>query len=273
MRSNHACLACCVFLFAAGPVALIHCSSSSNTNNSGSHGDASSQGSSNGGNSSNGAGSSSGGGTEDGGPSGSSSGITTSSSGGGTSSSGGGEGGTSSGDGGASSSGGHTTPVPEGGVASDPGVVPCGTSTCTTSTNYCCVSGGDGGTQSCVAYNGGTCGTGSFKIGCNESADCMSGVCCQTILGIAMVGSTSCMPSCTYGPTQTTYYQTCRTDAECGVNSDAGAAAAKCIPQTCTAPNQFGGGPSIDIEACAYFTRGTGGGPGTWGPLPYCVAK
>jgi hypothetical protein len=76
------------------------------------------------------------------------------------------------------------------------------------------------------------------------------------------------MPSCTYSTTQTQYYQTCRTDAECGINGDAGAAAAKCIPQTCTAPGL--GGQSIDIEACAYHSPGP---QGTWGPLPYCTAK
>jgi hypothetical protein len=134
--------------------------------------------------------------------------------------------------------------------------------------------GGDGG-ATCVPYNGGSCATGSTKIGCNEAADCTSGVCCQTILGIASVGSTSCMPSCTYGTTQMQYYQTCRTDAECGINAgDAGAAAAKCIPQTCTAPGQFGQpGPSIDIEACATYTAPRLGNPGGWGPLPYCTAK
>jgi hypothetical protein len=169
-------------------------------------------------------------------------------------------------------------PVPEGGVPSDPGVVPCGSATCTTSTDFCCTTtgGGDGGSQTCVAYNGGSCGTNAVKIGCNEAADCTSGVCCQQILGIANVGSTSCMPSCTYSPTMTGYYQTCRTDSECGTNSDGGAAAAKCIAQTCTAPGgPGGGGNSIDIEACAYYARagGVGGGTGTWGPLPYCVAK
>jgi hypothetical protein len=111
---------------------------------------------------------------------------------------------------------------------------------------------------------------GAVKIGCNEAADCMSGVCCQQILGIAMVGSTSCMPSCNYSATQTGYYQTCRSDSECGADSDAGAAK-RCILQTCTAPGF--GGTSITIEACAVYSAGLRGGPGTWGTIPTCVAK
>jgi hypothetical protein len=124
--------------------------------------------------------------------------------------------------------------------------------------------------ESCVAYNGGSCPNNATKIGCNEAADCMMGVCCTQILGIAMPGSSSCMPSCNYSATQTGYYQTCRSDSECTANADAGAASMKCVLQTCTAG---GGGASVTIEACAYYTAGVRGGPGTWGPLPYCVAR
>jgi hypothetical protein len=159
----------------------------------------------------------------------------------------------------------------------DPGTVPCGTGTpCTTSTDYCCVArSADGGSnETCVAYNGGSCANTAVKIGCNEAADCVSGVCCQQILGIASVGSTSCMPSCNYGPTQMGYYQTCRSDSECTAHADAGAAADKCILQTCTAPGgPGGGGASVTIEACAVYTAAGAGRPAMWGPLPYCVAK
>jgi hypothetical protein len=67
-------------------------------------------------------------------------------------------------------------------------------------------------------------------------------------------------------------FQVCRTDSECGQNSDAGAAK-KCVVQTCSSdcPNEH-----ITVEACAY-PNVTGGGFGgsmtSWGALPGCTAN
>jgi hypothetical protein len=263
-------------ILVAAPVALVQCSSSSSSNHNTGKMNGSSGGTS-GGASSSGVGTSSGG--DDGG--GTSSGP--SSSGG---SSGGEEGGLTgeggnAGEGG-STSGGPAIPVPEGGAPSDPGQVPCGATSCTTSTQFCCKGTGDGGTATCDSYNSGTCPTTSIQVQCNEAADCMGGVCCQAL----QYGphSATCMPSC-----GTANFQVCRTDGECGAMSDAGAAK-RCVVQTCFAqmpvggfPGGPGGGvpgggtsgggtPTVTVEACAYPNVGAGGGV-MWGPLPNCTAK
>jgi hypothetical protein len=74
-------------------------------------------------------------------------------------------------------------------------------------------------------------------------------------------------------------YQVCRSDTECGLNADAGAAK-RCIVQTCGGAGPGGGPPSpvVTVEACAAqsFSGGAPGGPGgppTWGPIYGCTAK
>jgi hypothetical protein len=270
MRTIHTTIACCVFVLAAGPAALTQCSGGSSTASPKAPG--SSGGSGSGGQSSG----SSGGGSNGGSSSGSSGDDGGGSSGG--SSNGGGddgggttvtEGGTSSGGEGGGSSSGPSTPVPEGGAPSQPGMITCGSTTCDTTSQHCCESA-DGGT--CGPLNG-SCSGGAITLACKEAADCAPGsVCCQPL----EYGphSTSCMTSCPLG-----YFQVCRTDAECG-NADAGAASEKCIVQTCyTSMAMTATGT---VEACAY--PGTGGGgnfPGggvpaggggtvTYGPLPNC---
>ncbi len=152
--------------------------------------------------------------------------------------------------------------------------MPCGGSSCSTATEYCCLgTSPDGGSaETCAAYNGGTCASGALHVGCNEAADCASGVCCQQIIGIGVQGSTSCAPSCTYTGASSQSFQTCRSDSECGADSDAGAAK-KCILQACGGGAGPGSAAPLTVEACAVYTAGTLGRPGTWGPLPYCAAK
>jgi hypothetical protein len=152
-------------------------------------------------------------------------------------------------------------PVPEGGAPSDPGSVQCGGAACDVSQgNSCCVTQTDAGPKETCAPPNTPC-TGGTKVECDEAADCNGGVCCQTIQGIALVGGTSCMTSCTQGAT----FQTCRVDSECG-GPDAGAALQRCIPQTCTNANPM---RSLKIEACA-VPPGPGNAAG--GPLAYCAA-
>ncbi len=280
MRTTHTTIACCVFVLAVTPVVLTHCSGSSSTtpkaNGSSSGGSSGGQGSSSGQGSSNGGTSSSGSSGDDGGGG-------TSSSSGGSSSGGSDDGGTVNPDGAASSGGeggtgsGGGTPVPEGGAPSDPGSVSCGSSTCNTTTQHCCVEA-DGGT--CGALNGScTGGAGAVAVACNEAADCAPGnVCCQPL----EYGphSTTCMPSCPVG----TYFQVCRADAECGT-ADAGATSQRCVVQTCFTSMAMTA--TSTIEACAYPTTtggggfpgggtpggglpGGGGGGTTYGPLPNC---
>jgi hypothetical protein len=163
-----------------------------------------------------------------------------------------------------------TCQAPEGGASCDPGMVPCGSTMCDTSKTSCCLALGDAGVDTCVGPNGACTGT---LVHCNETSDCENGlVCCDNY------GATSCAATCgPYG------YQICRSDSECGLQADAGAAK-RCIVQTCggAAP---GGGPAtpvVTIEACAvqeYAGPGGPGGPGgpatppPWGAVYGCTAK
>jgi hypothetical protein len=173
-----------------------------------------------------------------------------------------------SGEGGADGSQGPpATPVPEGGAPSDPGSVVCNGAPCDVSSgSTCCYVRTDGGsTETCNAPNTG-CST--SLIACNEAADCKGGVCCQTIIGIGLQGSTFCTAaSADSCPGASTMYpqgtfQTCRTDDECGKNSDAGALK-RCIPQQCTAPGTANPA-SVMVEACA-TPLGPGNDAGTLG--------
>jgi hypothetical protein len=134
-------------------------------------------------------------------------------------------------------------PVPDGGAKSDPGSVVCNGAPCDVTTgNFCCVETVDGGQQETCKPPNSVCGGLSLK--CNEASDCKDGaVCCQAIVGIALLGATSCQAKCS--PPYTSF-QTCRTDGECG--SADGGATSRCLPQVCTnaAPPR-----TLSIEACA----------------------
>ncbi len=182
-----------------------------------------------------------------------------------------GEGGSGGGtDGGAGGTTTTTCQRPEGGASCDPGVVPCGSMTCDTSKTSCCHATGDAGVDTCVGPNGACSGT---LLHCNETSDCADGlVCCDNY------GATSCAASC--GPYA---YQLCRSDSECGLQADAGAAK-KCIVQTCGGAAPGGGPPTpvVTVEACAvqgYAGPGGPGGPGgpamppTWGAIYGCTGK
>lgn len=179
----------------------------------------------------------------------------------------------SSGEGGTDGSQGTPpVPVPEGGAPSDPGSVMCNGAPCDVSGgNTCCYVRTDGGsTETCNAPNAG-CST--QTIACNEAADCKGGVCCQTIIGIGLQGSTFCTSASEKTcPGATAMYpmgtfQICRIDGECGMNAEAGADLNHCIPQVCTAPG-MGTPPSVTVEACAQpITRFNDAGT-----LGYCKA-
>jgi hypothetical protein len=253
-------------VLAGGTLALSHCSGdTSGTGKDGGGGDVSLGGSGAGsgavsssgsgsleGSTSSGAGSGAGGG----------SGVGSSGSGSGTSN---GDGGGSAGDGGAGS-GSVTCQAPDGGAPCDPGRVPCGSTTGDPSLTSCCRMTGDAGTDMCIGPNG-AC-TGGNRVSCKESGDCASGlVCCDSY------GPTSCMAACG-GPSGS--FQICRSDTECGITSDAGAVAKKCILQTCGGTAPPGGGPPspvVTLEACATRSAARPGAPATWGALPGCTAK
>lgn len=145
------------------------------------------------------------------------------------------------------------TPVPEGGAPSDPGSVVCNGAPCDVSTGHtCCYARTDGGsTESCIAPNSG-CDTST--IACNEAADCNGGICCQTIIGIGLQGSTFCTSASAKAcPATSAMYpqgtfQTCRTDDECGRNADAGSLK-RCVPQQCTSPESATA--TVMVEACS----------------------
>lgn len=282
MKAMHAGLFGMALLGVAGPLALTHCSGSDSSATESPDG-ASSSGSTSSGATS-GATSSGAGGSGTAAASGSAGGSSGSAASGTSSTAPDGEGGASgSASGGASGSGsGSTGPIPDGGAASDPGMVMCGSTSCNTSEKSCCHKTGDAGSDECIGPNG-SCNGGTV-IRCDESSDCADGlVCCDNF------GSTSCATTCGGGG-----YQVCRSDSECGTNSDAGAAAMKCIVQTCGGTPAAMGRPAIPattVQACAVETvppRPGGGTPGrggppvrtdaaapapTWGPLYGCTAK
>jgi hypothetical protein len=248
----------------AAPLALAHCSSSSGSPGSGSSGSGSGGGS--------GSGASSGGGSggESGGSTGSGTGsVTGSGAGTGVSSGSSGSGDDGGGNPDASASGagdgGGNPPacmsVDGGAQCSSPLMVACGSSTCNTSTEYCCVDTNiaDGGqTQTCVPPNG-TCSTTATTIHCDEAADCAGGaVCCGNFPRPGVQGNTSCLASCTGFQSQL-----CRTDSECGTNSDAGALQ-KCVLQTCG---------STTLQLCAVMGFGLVPDAGSTGVSPGCTAK
>ncbi len=235
MRRTRTWMVCLAPIAASGTLMLAHCSSSSSAPATGSSSGTSassgggnansgsaSSGSSSGSSSSSGSGPSSGTGGSGAGDEG---GVVTSGS------SGVGEGGNTAGEGGASSGSASACVSVDGGAqCSDPGFVPCGNTTCNVNTEFCCVeqTAPDAGrTETCVAPNG-ACSS-NAKISCNEAADCTGGaLCCGSFPMQGVQGVTSCMTSCG-GPQGV---QLCRSDGECGANSDAGELK-KCITQTC----------------------------------------
>ncbi len=261
MKTTHVGMVTVTLLTASIPLTLMHCSSSdSTTTPDGGHSGSSGSGS---GGTSSGNGSGSSGGQSTSGSSGASSGAPAVSDDGGPTNVAG-EGGTSANSEGGASSGGTkavTCEAPDGGAACDPGMVPCGNTMCDTSQTSCCRATGDAGTDTCVGPNGACTGN---LVRCNETSDCEKGlVCCDNY------GATSCAASCgPYG------YQICRSDSECGINADAGAAK-RCVVQTCGGPSP-GGGPStpvVTIEACAVPSYAAMGMQSTWGPVYGCTAK
>jgi hypothetical protein len=135
----------------------------------------------------------------------------------------------------ASDSGGCVTPPK--GAPCDPGVVQCGGSACSVSggrsTNVCCEPQVDAGTLAvCENNSPDAAGCSGLPLGCDEAADCDSGVCCFFELPWAgAFGNTYCSP---YWPCA--YHQggwlICKTDADCqpqaAVEPDT-----KCVPESC----------------------------------------
>jgi hypothetical protein len=165
-----------------------------------------------------------------------------------------------------------TCQAPDGGAACDPGLVSCGGSSCTTSNAYCCVGGGDGGSNVCTAYNSASCPSGNLTVACDETADCATGVCCEEVVGLGVPGPTQCMSSC-----PSNWFQICKSNTECGGGSDAGGLN-QCIRQTCTQPpGLLTQGSSVVVEACAVpAPPGLSislGGAGSGGALQGCVAQ
>jgi hypothetical protein len=90
------------------------------------------------------------------------------------------------------------------------GKIACGSAQCTTSSmEYCCVQGGDGGASLACETSGGSCAGG--RIECDESADCAGQVCCFE--PAQPVVQSSCHVDCTGGGG--TRVQACRSTSEC----------------------------------------------------------
>lgn len=166
--------------------------------------------------------------------------------------------------------GGHVTSTcqaPTGGAACNPGTVTCGSTTCSTSTDFCCASGGEAGAGTCTAYNSSSCPSGALTLDCDETADCTAGVCCEQIISLGVPGPTKCMASCSTG-----WFQVCKSHTECGAGGDAGGPLNRCVLQTCTMPSGLlGGGRSVVVEACA--VPATLGNLNNNGALTGCVAN
>jgi|HubBroStandDraft_5_1064220.scaffolds.fasta_scaffold210614_2 hypothetical protein len=160
-----------------------------------------------------------------------------------------------------------TCQAPTGGAACDPGIVTCGSTSCSTSSSYCCADD-DGG--ACTAYNSAGCPSTDLTLQCDEAADCASGVCCEQAMSLGVAGPTQCMSSCPTG-----WFQICRSNTECGTGDGGGVN--RCVLQTCTqAPTLLTAGSSVVVEACAvppgFITIGIGTS-GPTGALSGCVAQ
>jgi len=130
-------------------------------------------------------------------------------------------------------------PVPEGGAPSDPGKVPCGTTSCDVSASFCC-NVPDGG-ASCETSGGACNALGGLRHDCNESSDCPvldagAQVCCYEVTDKGGL-ETSCHLDCNGGGGRR--FQACRRVGEClsgacavrSCNGDAGVASIEsCVP-------------------------------------------
>jgi hypothetical protein len=178
------------------------------------------------------------------------------------------EGGAPTGDAGDAATG-HATSChpPEGGLPCDPGVVSCGGASCTTSSQFCCVGGAQGGAGDvCSPFNGASCPSSALAVACDEAADCSGALCCEQEVGLGVAGPTQCMASCPSG-----WFQACKSHSECNSHGDAGGLN-RCVLQTCTQPpGLLGGGSSVTVEACAVPSTLTNLNNG--GALAGCVAQ
>ncbi|WP_394833792.1 hypothetical protein LVJ94_45530 [Pendulispora rubella] len=126
-------------------------------------------------------------------------------------------------------------------AVSDPGLVSCGSSSCSAPAQYCCIRP-DGGTQSCNDVNGGggrdgggggNCANGT-RIECDEAVDCADAgspqVCCVRLAGglsgSGEVGNRCQSTANCARAAQGTGRHACKTNGDCG---DAGA----CVTQSC----------------------------------------
>ncbi len=139
-------------------------------------------------------------------------------------------------------------PPTDTGVDSGPKPITCGSATCDSATQECCVAtGGPGGaTASCKTK--GTC-SGGVTLSCSSGAACPTGqVCCLTVGTTG--GSAKCATTCGTGPTPGGGGSTrlCTSDTECPSGQ-------RCQPI------------GLGIRACVPSGPG-GGGPGTPPPLP-----
>jgi hypothetical protein len=122
----------------------------------------------------------------------------------------------------------------DGGRPSDPHKVPCGTVSCDTTTDFCCIHFElDGGvSEAGCTPNNGNCRNGGFEEHCDESADCDGGRICCLNIGGAIGGQSDCQQpqgqgggGCGIGR-----IELCRTNAECP--NDAGCSVRSCFGGT-----------------------------------------
>lgn len=130
---------------------------------------------------------------------------------------------------------------------SDPGLISCASTSCTTPAQYCCIHA-DSGAQTCNDVNGGggrdgggggTCANGT-RLECDEAADCADAgssrvqVCCVRLTGgfagNGEVGNRcQTVANCARAITGTGRHA-CKTDSDC---AEAGADAGTCVAQSC----------------------------------------
>ncbi|MBK6694365.1 MAG: hypothetical protein IPG50_19485 [Myxococcales bacterium] len=128
---------------------------------------------------------------------------------------------------------GSVAPVPcsaiSGGLPCDPGKLSCGSSTCDTATQECCVDlTGASAKPACV--NKGSCA--NVALQCDEADDCGSGeVCCFSASGVTPTGSLCQSGPCGLGD----FSQSCRGDGECAGSGSCGSGSCKGFAiQTCS---------------------------------------
>jgi hypothetical protein len=127
--------------------------------------------------------------------------------------------------------------TPEGGTPATPGMVKCGGTSCSTSTQFCCAPTTDAGAAAtCDNKSDTSACMGGARQECDDGQDCPAGQYCCVILDQGPFALSTCSNDCI---SASAAYQACRVNGEC---------------LTGTPCNVYSCGPAGTWELCASVT-------------------